>query len=204
MDTSTLSITEDRSREDQVPHTSSLRREPLQPGAEWFTRLLSPLTSHRSVESPRSTIAVSTGRSVEVVEELLVSIKPDRQEGLVMMSQPGGSQDWRDLTIDIGTPADEKGLLGFDPYALAREGMFPPSTGWHLEILDGDEGGGMDTPMSTVLLVLIPVLVIVLTVLVGMTCFLVAVLFMRRRRGIRWVPRRAFICAMKCSMFGLV
>ncbi|ODN79536.1 hypothetical protein, variant [Cryptococcus amylolentus CBS 6039] len=46
---------------------------------------------------------------------------------------------------------------------------------------DGDSDGGY----STVLLVFIPVLVVVLTVLLGLVVFLVAVLFMRRRRGIR-------------------
>ncbi|ORX33994.1 concanavalin A-like lectin/glucanase domain-containing protein [Kockovaella imperatae] len=41
--------------------------------------------------------------------------------------------------------------------------------------------------MSAILLIFIPVLVVVLTVLVGLICFLVAVLFMRRRRGIKLV-----------------
>ncbi|ORY21295.1 hypothetical protein BCR39DRAFT_553959 [Naematelia encephala] len=45
------------------------------------------------------------------------------------------------------------------------------------------EGG--EGEMSTMLLVFIPLLVIVLTVLLGLVCFLVAVLFMRKRKGIR-------------------
>lgn len=43
-----------------------------------------------------------------------------------------------------------------------------------------DEAG-----MSTMLLVFIPVMVVILTVLLGLVCFLVAVLYMRRRKGIR-------------------
>jgi len=41
---------------------------------------------------------------------------------------------------------------------------------------------------STMLLVFIPILVVVLTVLLGLVCFLAAVLYMRRKKGIRWVP----------------
>nr|XP_019008380.1 endosome protein [Kwoniella pini CBS 10737]OCF47161.1 endosome protein [Kwoniella pini CBS 10737] len=44
---------------------------------------------------------------------------------------------------------------------------------------DGDSG------YSTILLIFIPVMVVVLTVLLGLVVFLVAVLYMRRRKGIR-------------------
>ena len=44
---------------------------------------------------------------------------------------------------------------------------------------DGDAG------FSTMLLVFIPIMVVVLTVLLGLVCFLAAVLYMRRRKGIR-------------------
>jgi hypothetical protein len=37
------------------------------------------------------------------------------------------------------------------------------------------------------LLVLIPILVVVLTILMGSVCFLATVLYMRRKKGIRWV-----------------
>lgn len=46
-------------------------------------------------------------------------------------------------------------------------------------------GSDNDVGYSTLLLVLIPVMVVVLTVLLGLVMFLVAVLYMRRRRGIR-------------------
>ena len=52
----------------------------------------------------------------------------------------------------------------------------PPRTG-----TDGDAGRGV----STVLLIVIPVMVVVLTVLLGLIVFLVAVLYMRKKRGIR-------------------
>lgn len=57
---------------------------------------------------------------------------------------------------------------------------------WHPDLpkptqSDNDNGGGV----STLLLVFIPVLVVVLAVLVGMVVFLIAVLYMRRKRGIR-------------------
>jgi hypothetical protein len=38
---------------------------------------------------------------------------------------------------------------------------------------------------STVLLVFIPIIVVILTVLLGLVIFLVAVLYMRRRKGIQ-------------------
>jgi len=40
---------------------------------------------------------------------------------------------------------------------------------------------------STVLLVFIPIIVVILTVLLGLVIFLVAVLYMRRRKGIQYV-----------------
>lgn len=39
--------------------------------------------------------------------------------------------------------------------------------------------------ISTLLLVFIPVLVVILTVLIGLICFLVAVILMRRKKGVR-------------------
>ncbi|WVF69681.1 hypothetical protein IAT40_004460 [Kwoniella sp. CBS 6097] len=42
-----------------------------------------------------------------------------------------------------------------------------------------------DTGYSTILMIFIPVMVVVLTVLLGLVVFLVAVLYMRRRKGIR-------------------
>jgi hypothetical protein len=36
-------------------------------------------------------------------------------------------------------------------------------------------------------MIFIPVMVVILTVLLGLVCFLAAVLLMRRRKGIRWV-----------------
>jgi hypothetical protein len=39
--------------------------------------------------------------------------------------------------------------------------------------------------LSTVILIFIPVLVVVITVLIGLICFLVAVLLMKRRQGVR-------------------
>ena len=47
---------------------------------------------------------------------------------------------------------------------------------------EGDQGA-----VSTMLLVFVPILVVVLTVLVGLIIFLIAVLFMKRRKGVRWV-----------------
>ncbi len=49
--------------------------------------------------------------------------------------------------------------------------------------------GGIDQQpqFNAVLLVIIPVLVVVLTMLLGLVVFLVAVLYMKKKRGIRWV-----------------
>jgi hypothetical protein len=47
----------------------------------------------------------------------------------------------------------------------------------------GRHGG--DPGLSTLLLIFIPIMVVILTVLLGLVFFLVAVLFMRRRKGIK-------------------
>jgi len=46
---------------------------------------------------------------------------------------------------------------------------------------------------STVLLVFIPIIVVILTVLLGLVIFLVAVLYMRRRKGIQYVANHGCI-----------
>jgi len=126
MDTSTLTFTLNKTP--PIPKTSSLFRQPVQPVADWFTRLISPLThTEESSSSPRST-------SVMIQEQF--PIPPDLPH---QPKQPEGDND----------------------------------------------GAGF----STMLLVFIPILVVVLTVLLGLVCFLAAVLYMRRRKGIRWVDR---------------
>ncbi|KAL7419390.1 Protein ssh4 [Cryptotrichosporon argae] len=72
-------------------------------------------------------------------------------------------------------PAYSAALAGV-PVA-SRPGLPPGVTG----VATAEDGDGP----STLLLVLIPLLVVVLTVLLGMIMFLVSVLFMRRRQGIR-------------------
>ena len=121
MDTSTLSYTQNKA---SLPRTSSLLRQPIQPAAEWFTRLTSPLT--QSEESPAS-----------------------------LRSTP----------------------------AMAQEPFPAPDAPPQKPDSDGEAG------YSTMLLVFIPILVVVLTVLLGLVCFLAAVLYMRRKKGIRWVDR---------------
>ena len=49
---------------------------------------------------------------------------------------------------------------------------------------DGYEHG---KGLNIVLLVFIPILAVVLTILLGLMVFLVAMLYMRRKRGIKWV-----------------
>ncbi len=120
MDSSTLSFTHDKAR---LPRTSSLLRQPVQPAAEWFTRLISPLTPTEDVPASRST-------------------------PVIMQEQ----------------------------FPAAPEVPQP-----HQPEHTGGKG------FSTMLLVLIPILVVVLTILMGSVCFLATVLYMRRKKGIRWV-----------------
>jgi hypothetical protein len=125
MDTSTLSSTERYEYDSAILHTSSFISESPQPGPEWFTRLLSPLTNgHSKLQSAETT--------------------------RVMSKQYDGQ-------YPISTP----------------QAPTTPRTGH-------DNHG-----FSTVLLIFIPIIVVILTVLLGLVIFLVAVLYMRRRKGIQ-------------------
>jgi hypothetical protein len=122
MDTSTLSSTE---AEVDLPFTSVPYSSSPQPAAEWFTRLISPLTHvDSSAASPVPTDA------------MIASIEAEQY---------------------LPTPA------------------IPAPRN------DDDQG------ISTLLLVFIPIMVVVLTLLLGLVIFLVAMLYMRRKRGIRRV-----------------
>lgn len=142
MYTSTLSSTDDsytHSRSSHPPHennhkanvivhTSSFVPEAPQPAAaEWFTRLISPLTDRQS----KAPSAMST------------SIMGKQYQGQYPNTAPQVPNT--------------------------------PRTGT----------GQVNHGFSTVLLIFIPVMVVILTVLIGLVIFLVAVLYMRRRKGIQ-------------------
>lgn len=132
MDTSTLSRTDASYRSaDQregIVHTSSLSREALQPGAaEWFTRLIAPLTDRHQSKHAHA----------------------------------------------MSTPVAAKQYQG--PYPnIAPQVPDTPRAGH-------STGHGF----STMLLIFVPIMVVILTVLIGLVIFLVAVLYMRRRKGIQ-------------------
>ena len=68
------------------------------------------------------------------------------------------------------------------PTSSSSQGRFPMVQG-SVRTRQGEaEGGG---GFSTLLLVFIPLMVVVLTLLLGLVLFLAAVLYMRRRKGIR-------------------
>jgi hypothetical protein len=62
------------------------------------------------------------------------------------------------------------------------QAQYPIATGPTLPRAGHDNHG-----YSTVLLIFIPIIVVILTVLLGLVIFLVAVLYMRRRKGIQYV-----------------
>lgn len=72
--------------------------------------------------------------------------------------------------FDVGAGAGVGGERGSKPFASAP---IP-----HPQI-DDDSGD------STVLLVLIPILAVIFTILIGLVVFLIAMLYMRKKRGIR-------------------
>jgi hypothetical protein len=145
MDTSTLTSTESEAMAD-LPLTSSPYSDIPQPAAEWFTRLISPLTHvYSSAASPSATNSV---------------------DSVVMLSPiaPGDMDNAGNGFVGIG------GEVGSKPFASAP---IP-----HPQI-DDDPGD------STVLLVLIPILAVIFTILIGLVVFLIAMLYMRKKRGIR-------------------
>lgn len=143
MDTLTLSLTDDsyQSRssrihqaqndyqnQNAIVYTSSFTPESPQPAAaEWYTRLISPLTGRQS-KHPYA----------------------------------------------MSTPIMGKQYQGQFPNT-APQVPTTPGTGTEHE----------NHGFSTVLLIFIPVMVVILTVLIGLVIFLVAVLYMRRRKGIQ-------------------
>ena len=145
MDTSTLSLTDDsyhprsshihqnqndygNSNGNAIVYTSSFVPEAPQPAAaEWYTRLISPLTDRQSKQSSA-----------------------------------------------MSTPIMGKQYQGQFPNT-APQVPTTPRTGTEHE----------NHGFSTVLLIFIPVMVVILTVLIGLVVFLVAVLYMRRRKGIQ-------------------
>lgn len=129
MDTSTLSFT-DASHPHQPEranaHTSSLAREVPQPAAaEWFTRLISPLTDRHPKEASS-------------------------------MSTPVAGKQYQDQFPNTAPQVPTTPRAGHDSHGF-----------------------------STMLLIFIPIMVVILTVLIGLVIFLVAVLYMRRRKGIQ-------------------
>jgi hypothetical protein len=62
------------------------------------------------------------------------------------------------------------------------EGQYPISTP---QVPTMPRTGHDAQGFSTVLLIFIPIIVVILTVLLGLVIFLVAVLYMRRRKGIQ-------------------
>lgn len=145
--TSTLSLTDESSSRAPYPpqnanvnvkqksnaiadvHTSAFVSEHPQPAAEWFTRLVSPLTD-RQFRKP-------SAMSTSIIDKQYQGQFPNTAPQVPTTPRPGG-----------GT---------------------------------GQENHGF----STVLLIFIPVMVVILTVLIGLVIFLVAVLYMRRRKGIQ-------------------
>lgn len=128
MDTSTLSISDSRPQSPQMANarTSSLSREAPQPAAaEWFTRLISPLTDRHSKQASA-------------------------------MSTPVVAKQYGEQFPNTAPQVPSTPRTGHDNHGF-----------------------------STMLLIFIPIMVVILTVLIGLVIFLVAVLYMRRRKGIQ-------------------
>ena len=157
MDTSTLSFTDQPL--DYADRTSTLHLESAQPPPQWFTKLISPLTSHRAVVQPPESTPQALVPQADPLPEL-PAVEPSQELASVVLEKVIMWEEHEEAVV-LARP------IAWDPSPN------PPSN------------SGRQNGMSAVLLVFIPVLVVVLTVLVGLVCFLAAVLFMRRRRGIR-------------------
>jgi hypothetical protein len=166
MDTSTLSIT-DVVDADLSPAslTAVQYSDRIQPGVEWLTRLISPLTRHTADPSspPLSPVTMTSAVAVPLAKAMEVE------------SWEGGNAVLEIEEVMRLYRAD----MEHDQVPYPSQPQIPaprePSEG------SGNQGSGM----NNMLLIFIPMLAVVLTVLLGLLVFLVAMLYMKRRRGIR-------------------
>lgn len=165
MDTSTLSVTDGPGSEVASPSlTSAHYSDRIQPGVEWFTRLISPLTRHIADPSSPPISAPIAASSLASASGETAGIKEIGSEFKMMAVKQaqGYLQD---------QPVEQVPYPSQPQVPSPRE----PTSG------SGNQGGGM----NNLLLVFIPMLAVVLTVLLGLLVFLIVVLYMKRRRGIR-------------------
>lgn len=162
MDTSTFSFSDDVS---EPPRTMSHTREKIEP-APWHTKLrISPLTqaepSYAAVADASS--AVGGQRPLQPPKQVMSRAKAVLRAAKVVKAD------------EFNVFANAEAAVVGNP--LPRE---PPGNGG----IEYGGGDGSDSP-STVLIVFIPILVVILTVLLGVLMFLIALLCMKRQKGIR-------------------
>lgn len=159
MDTSTLTVTDRLDDSVTAALTSAHYSDRIQPGVEWFTRLISPLTRHTAdPSSPPSRLPMVVASAVPVMKEDQGTDVWETVKGVAEAYRPAAQLDQAPYPTQPQIPAPRG-----------------PETG-----SDGRSAG-----MNNMLLIFIPMLAVVLTVLLGLLVFLVAMLYMRRRRGIR-------------------
>lgn len=164
MDTSTLTVTDIPEMEPSTPSlTSAHYSDRIQPGVEWLTRLIAPLTRHTAdPSSPPIQAAIPASSAIPVTME---------------SGTKKGSSGQAELMAGIIKQAASP--LNQVPYPSQPQMPAPrePTGG------SGNAGQGM----NTMLLVFIPILAVLLTILLGLLVFLVSMLYMKRKRGIRYV-----------------
>jgi hypothetical protein len=159
----------------QAIQTSGVVSESLKPGNnDWFTRFISPLTRSSGSSSSSSSFSGSTvslaqsahhpGTTSSTIDvEVLVRLESVAADALLIeTSDP--------ILLDHDTAG--RGVIG-----NMQQG-YSTLPAQRIALDDGRQG------VSTLLLVFLPILVVVLTVLIGLICFLVAVLLMKRRKGV--------------------
>lgn len=194
MDTSSLLPTDGNSQaeigkaESPVPLTSAIRAQSIQPGLEWFTRLLAPLTRHTSSGVDQTSAVTATAPTVEAQphassapQSSLPPPEPSRESALGIDSES--------MTFFMDDNAFRQAIqavkVGEVPVAVTGAQQDPwvgqPTYPARVEAGDYEHGKGL----NIVLLVFIPILAVVLTILLGLLVFLVAMLYMRKKRGIK-------------------
>jgi hypothetical protein len=164
MDTSTLSVTDLPGSDVASPSlTSALYPDRIQPGVEWFTRLISPLTRHTADPSSPPVSAPMAANSIGSVLEAVGVADVGSEIKIAVLKQVEGNRQDQALE-QVPYPSQPQ-------IPAPRE----PTSG------SGNQGTGM----NNLLLVFIPMLAVILTVLLGLLVFLIVVLYMKRRRGIR-------------------
>lgn len=182
MDTSGMTPTGgEKEQSGPVSLTSAMRSQSIQPGLEWFTRLLAPLTRHTTLAIDHTSAVTATAPTVaQPIESTKQPLSAPAAEVDIEVDPESMTFFMNDEDLIRAIQAVKAGEV---PATGAQQDPWigQPTYPARVETGDYEHGKGL----NIVLLVFIPILAVVLTILLGLLVFLVAMLYMRKKRGIK-------------------